>query len=315
MGASGAQSQRAARTTHTFPPPPPTTLPIAAAAFRHRQLPTRSFLAFLLTNSVDVAADRLYLPLADWSTLLSSMHPPLAMRILARCLAPDSVAVGGSGGDHSAAANEPQGGAQQRDQTPSTQRCFGRGVDEAEGTELRPGRSEEPAWPGGPPHATPLQWAAGLSFSPRRCVLLRPVVRFLRQWLGRKMRSELIRYHLRASYLITSFITAHSSAQQEMRWMFGSRHDFMHRQKDKVVAESRAAVAAATRFLRELAALPIGPVHTQAGYEGGRAVVLLKEVATRQVRPVRHGTAPWLPRNRRMPHTLVVGWPRRARAV
>jgi len=45
--------------------------------------------------------------------------------------------------------------------------------------------------------------------------------------------------------------------------MFGSKRDLMHVQKERVVAESRAAVADAMSFLRQLAALPIGPVHTQ----------------------------------------------------
>jgi len=53
-------------------------------------LPSRSFFAFELTNSVDVAADRLYLPLADWTTLLGSLHAPIAMRVLAHCFATDA---------------------------------------------------------------------------------------------------------------------------------------------------------------------------------------------------------------------------------
>ena len=81
------------------------------------------------------------------------------------------------------------------------------------------------------------------------------------------------------------------------RWVFGSRKDFLHAEEKKVVAESRASVASATTFLRELAALPpppeiagddaeigpevrrelaalpVGPVHTQARrpYTRGRA--------------------------------------------
>lgn len=251
--------------------------------FFPRQLPARSVLAFALTNSVDVASDRLYLPLADWSILLGSLHPPFTMRVLARCLAPNRLPSGGTGVAHSLGDNELQSGAQQLEGQPASQRRFGQHDLEAEGTQLRPGRSEELAHEAPRPTPAPSQPAAGLSFHLSRCALLRPVVRCVRGWLGRKMRAELIRYHLRASYLITSFITAHSSAQQQMRWMFGSRRDFMHPQKEKVGAESQAAVAAATGFLRELAARPIGPVHTQAGYEGGRAVVLLKEVATRQV--------------------------------
>jgi len=43
------------------------------------------------------------------------------------------------------------------------------------------------------------------------------------------------------------------------RWVFGSRKDFLHAEEKKVVAESRASVASATTFLRELAALPPPP--------------------------------------------------------
>lgn len=124
------------------------------------------------------------------------------------------------------------------------------------------------------PRPASLDSSSSSSSRPWLC-LSRP----LRRWL----RKELLRYDLHASYLVTCYITAHESAQQEMRWVFGSRKDFLHAEEKKVVAESRASVASATTFLRELAALPVGPVHTQAGFRGGRGAVLLKEVATRQL--------------------------------
>jgi len=266
-------------------------------------LPARSIAAFELSNSVDVAADRLYLPLTDWTTLVGSLEMPLLPRALARLLS-DQSEVG-----HAKAGPEPgpgergagpssEGGEEQfvegglggggSDDVPAT---TGGGASSSAGGGAGAKRDVVQLWrrlneavlPGVPrsegeaaaaPRPASLDSSSSSSSRPWLC-LSRP----LRRWL----RKELLRYDLHASYLVTCYITAHESAQQEMRWVFGSRKDFLHAEEKKVVAESRASVASATTFLRELAALPVGPVHTQAGFRGGRGAVLLKEVATRQL--------------------------------
>ena len=60
-------------------------------------------------------------------------------------------------------------------------------------------------------------------------------------------------YEIRATYLLTCFVTAHEQAQDEMHWMFGQRKARLHREEVKVVAESRTAVREAKAYLHDLA--------------------------------------------------------------
>ena len=270
-------------------------LPVPTAPWQ--QLPSRSFLAFELTNSADVAADRLYLPLSDWPVLLQTLQTPRILRLLACHFAPKGVTrcsqpslerlSSGASAAKAYLSTADTASAGHVSQRPPNNH------DASMETEMQAASASKPAT--APSRCSTNHVPTEGRQSSAWCTCLCPCVawrlaaRSMHAWIGRQMRTELIKYHLRASYVITCFITAHASAQHEMRWMFGSKHDFMHLPKRQVVCESQAAVEAASRFLSELAALPIGPVHTQAGrHAGGRAEILVQEVATRQVeRPSR----------------------------
>mmetsp|Transcript_12200 Transcript_12200/g.40808 ORF Transcript_12200/g.40808 Transcript_12200/m.40808 type:complete len:306 (-) Transcript_12200:1085-2002(-) len=256
-------------------------------------LPARSIAAFELSNSVDVAADRLYLPLTDWTTLVGSLEMPLLPRALARLLSDQSEVGHAKAGPEPGPSSRGGGGEEQfvegdglrgggSDDVAATTGGgasssagggAGGGVSSSAGGGAGGKRDVAQMWrrlseavlPGLPrsegeaaaaPRPASLDSSSSSSARPWLC-LSRPVHRWLRK--------ELLRHDLHASYLVTCYITAHESAQQEMRWVFGSHKDFLHTEEKKVVAESRASVASATTFLRELAALPVGPVHTQAG--------------------------------------------------
>jgi len=250
-------------------------------------LPARSIAAFELSNSVDVAADRLYLPLTDWTTLVGSLEMPLLPRALARLLSDQSEVGHAKAGPEPGPSSKGGGGEEQfvegdglrgggSDDVAATTGGgasssagggAGGGVSSSAGGGAGGKRDVAQMWrrlkeavlPGLPrsegeaaaaPRPASLDSSSSSSARPWLC-LSRPVHRWLRK--------ELLRHDLHASYLVTCYITAHESAQQEMRWVFGSHKDFLHAEEKKVVAESRASVASATTFLRELAALPSPP--------------------------------------------------------
>ena len=80
-------------------------------------------------------------------------------------------------------------------------------------------------------------------------------IRPLKRWL---VSSGPDAYAEHVAFALTAFIGAHTQAQEELRWMFGSKADALNTEQEVVAAESAQCVYKAKVFLYELHRLVVG---------------------------------------------------------